>query len=135
MRLVRVTLGERDPPGGDVDGGVERGSSAAADLEGVHDLLELRGRRARGLQVSGGHGDLHLRRQPPEPGERFLDLFERARDSRDGRIELPFRKAEQGEARLGVVPQLVRARVRLVGSGEVAEPAANLADLVVAASP
>jgi hypothetical protein len=30
------------------------------------------------------------------------------------------------------VPQLVRARVRLVGSGEVAEPAANLADLVVA---
>ena len=102
--LVRVTLGERDPSGGDVDGGVERGSSAAADLVGVDDLLELRGRRTRRLQVSGGHRDLHLSREPPEARERFLDLLERARDSRDGRIELPFRKAKQGKARLGVVP-------------------------------
>ena len=130
--LVRIALGERDPPGGDVDGGVERGCPAAADLEGVDDLLELRGSGARRLQISRGDGDLHLSRQPPKPGQRFLDLLERARDPRDSRIELPFRETQEGKARLWVVAQLVRARVRLVGGGEVAEAAANLADLVVA---
>ena len=49
-----------------------------------------------------------------------------------GGIDLSLREAEQRQTRLGAGSELVRTRVRLVGGSEVAAPAANLADLVVA---
>jgi len=87
----------------------------AADLVGAHELLELSRRGARRLQISGGYRDLHVSRESSKPRERFLDLLERACDSGDGRIDLPFRETEQCKSRLRVMPQLVRARVRAVG--------------------
>ena len=132
-RLVRVAFGQGDPTRGDVNRRVEGRRTAAAELVGVDELLELRDRSTRRLQIAGGHGDLDLRRKPTDPRQRFLDLVECARDSRNGRLELPFRKVEQCEAGLGVGSELVRTRVRLLGGSEVAEPTADLADLVVAA--
>ena len=67
--------------------------------------------------------------------KRLLGIVERAGDSRDRGVDLPLGEAEQGEARLRVEPELVRRSVRLVRSGEVAEPTADLADLVVPARP
>ena len=128
-----VALGELDPAGGDVDRRVECRRPTAADLVRVDDLLELVRRRAGRLQVACRNRDLDLRRQTPQARQRLLGIVERAGDSRDRAVDLPLGQAEQGEARLWVEPELVRRSVRLVCSGEVAEPTADLADLVVPA--
>src|SRR5262249_12209318 len=130
-RLVRVSLGECDPTRGDVNRGVERRSAAAAELVRGDELLELGERSARRLQVPRRNGDLDLSRKPPDPSERLLGLGERTRDPRDGRVELPFGEVEERKAGLRRGAELVRPRVGLLGGREVAQPATDLADLVV----
>ena len=96
-------------------------------------LLELARGGPRGPQVAGGDRDLDLCRKVPEARQRLLDVLQRPRDAGDRGVDLALGEAEEREARLRVASQLVRRAVRLLRSGEVASPAADLADLVVAA--
>ena len=57
-----------------------------------------------------------------------------APDTRDRGVDLALGEAEEGETGLRIAPQLVRRRVRLLGTREVAALTTDLADLVVAAS-
>ena len=131
--LVRVAFGEGDPAESDINGGVKRLSTARAGLVGADELLQLSGGRAGRLQVASRDPDFDLSRQSPNPPKRLVHLLECVGDSFDRGIELPLHQAEQGKARLRVGPQLVRSCVCLLGGWQVAEPAADLADLVVAA--
>ena len=100
---------------------------AAADLVRVHDALELCSRRAGGLQVAGCDRDLDLRGQTREAPERLVEVLEAARDPRHRPVGLALAEPKQREARLRVAPELVRLGVGLLGGGEVAEAAADLA--------
>ena len=107
--------------------------ASVADLVRVDDPARAPRRPSRGPEVAGGDGDLDLGRKAAEPEERLLDLLERARDSRHGRVDLALGETEEREARLRIAAQLVRRAVRLLRAREVAAPTADLADLVVAA--
>ena len=91
------------------------------------------GRCAGGLQVAGRDRDLDLRGQTRKTPERLVEVLEAARDPRHRPVDLALAEPKQREARLRVAPELVRLGVGLLRGGEVAEAAADLADLVVPA--
>ena len=71
-RAVPVLLGELDAAARDVHDRVECGSAPLADLVRVDDPLELVGRGARGLQVSGRDCDLDQSGKRAKPVERYF---------------------------------------------------------------
>ena len=72
------------------------------------------------------------RRRSRESGSSVLS--ERAADACGCRVDLALREPEQREPRLRVAAELVRPRIGLLGTGEVALAPPDLADLVVAAA-
>jgi hypothetical protein len=116
-----------------VEHGVERRCPSAAELVRVDDLLELGVRLACGRHVTGGESDLGARRETANARERVARLAQRARDRGGGRVDLPLREPEQRQPRLWIASELVGSSIRLLGRPVVAEPPANLTDLVVPA--
>ena len=114
-------------------GRVERGSASTTDLVRVDDSVALVGRRAGRLEIACRDRDLDLRRKSAKPEKRLRGVLERARDSRDGRVDLALGESQQREAGLRIPSHLARGAIGLLGACEVAAATPDLADLVVAA--
>ena len=117
-----------------MNGCVECGGPASADLVRVDDLLGLVHGRARRLEIAGGDRDLDLRGKAAEPVERLGCLLERSADPGDCGVHLALGEPDEREPRLRLAPELVRDAVRVLGSRQVTTTPPDLADLVVPGS-
>src|SRR3712207_2530749 len=128
--LIQVVLRKVDLAPGTADGRLERRRSCVREAERVRERVELVRGGTRRPQVAPGERDCDLRGQAAETQQRVGEVREAPLDRRRRGVDLSLRKPKEREAGLRVAAPLLRLPVRLLGSREVAAPAADLADLV-----
>ena len=99
---------------------------------GLGDLVELVERLAGGVEVAGGDRDVDEHREQRRPGQPVRPrVLQAAADDRHRGVDAALRQAQQGEPAARSAAQLLGSGERLLGPVELAQPAADVADLGV----